>query len=288
MQRSAKLLGLTILMLCLFSGVIWHAVAREGHAGRLTVTFLNIGQGDSIFIQAPSGRQMLIDGGANRAVLRELSTVMPWYDRTIDVVLATHPDADHIGGLPDVLARYKVGVIVQSSVTDEGGADSVALEKAVVEEEKSGAKRLTAMRGQIIDLGKGAYLEILFPDRPVPHIETNTGAVVARLAYGDTSFMLTGDSPKAIEDYLVKLDGDQLHSDILKAGHHGSRTSSGPLFVGFVGPSYAVFSRGCDNKYGHPHQEVIDLMAKFGIPTLDTCTEGAITFVSDGKTVVHK
>ena len=231
---------------------------------------------------------MLIDGGPNRSVLRELSKVMPWYDRTIDVVLATHPDADHIGGLPDVLSHYKVGLIIRSSVTDNGGADSVALEKSAAEEGKEGAKRLTAMRGQIIDLGSGAYLEILFPDRPVPHIDTNTGAIVARLVYGEASFMLTGDSPKEIESYLVKLDGDELHSDVLKAGHHGSRTSSGPLFVGFVGPVYTVFSRGCDNKSGHPHQEVIDLMAKFGIPTLDTCKEGTITFVSDGKTVVRR
>ena len=243
MQRSAKLFGLTILVLGLFSYVIWHTVAKESHEGKLIVTFLDIGQGDAILIHAPSGRQMLIDGGPNRSVLRELSKVMPWYDRTIDVVLATHPDADHIGGLPDVLSHYKVGLIIRSSVTDNGGADSVALEKSAAEEGKEGAKRLTAMRGQIIDLGSGAYLEILFPDRPVPHIDTNTGAIVARLVYGEASFMLTGDSPKEIESYLVKLDGDELHSDVLKAGHHGSRTSSGPLFVGFVGPVYTVFSQ---------------------------------------------
>ncbi|OHB18889.1 MAG: hypothetical protein A2854_03495 [Parcubacteria group bacterium RIFCSPHIGHO2_01_FULL_56_18] len=286
MQRSVVIQGVTIFVLILVTFVIWHAVIREAKAETLTVTFLDIGQGDSIFIEAPSGWQLLIDGGKNRAVIRQLSRVMPWYDRTIDVVIGTHPDADHIGGLPDVLSRYKVGLIIESSVQDPEGADSAALERAASHEE--GAQRLTAERGQIIDLGKGAYLEILFPDRPVPKLETNTGSIVARLVYGDTSFMLTGDSPKAIEEYLVRLDGDALKSNILKAGHHGSRTSSDISFVGFVSPAYGIYSRGCDNSYGHPHQETVDTFARLAIPTLDTCEEGNITFVSDGKTVVHK
>jgi competence protein ComEC len=285
MQRSAVIQGVTIFLLLLITAVIWHAVIREAKTDVLKVTFLDIGQGDSIFIEAPSGRQMLIDGGKNRSVIRQLSKVMPWYDRTIDVVLATHPDADHIGGLPDILARYQAGLIVESSVKDEGGEDSAAFEKASAEE---GAQRLVAERGQIIDLGKGVYLEILFPDRAVPTIETNTGSVVARLVYGDTSFMLTGDSPKAIEEYLIRLDGDALESDVLKAGHHGSRTSSDISFLGFVSPEYGVYSRGCDNSYGHPHDEVKETFARLGIPTLDTCEEGNITFVSDGKTVVSK
>ena len=130
----------------------------------------------------------------------------------------------------------------------------------------------------------------------MPGLETNTGSIVGRLIYGDTSFMLTGDSPKAIEEYLVKLDGSTslaagangLKSTVLKAGHHGSRTSSSLSFVGFVSPEYAVFSRGCDNSYGHPHEEVVAIMAKLGIPTFDTCLDGSVTFVSDGKTVTRR
>ena len=279
---------MTLLALALLTACIWYAVAREDRGGKLTVSFLNIGQGDSIFIDTPSGRQVLIDGGKNRSVLRELSKVSPWYDRTIDVVLATHPDADHIGGIPDVLARYKVDLVIESSVKDEGGADSVAFEKAAANEAEEGAQRLTAERGQIIDLGKGAYLEILFPDRAVPAVETNTGSIVVRLVYGETSFMLTGDSPQAIENYLVKLDADALKSSVLKAGHHGSRTSSSELFVGFVSPEYAIYSRGCNNSYGHPHDEVIETFKRLKIPTLDTCLDGMITFVSDGKNVERR
>ena len=100
--------------------------------------------------------------------------------------------------------------------------------------------------------------------------------------------MWAGDAPQAIEEFLVSLDGSNLKSDVLKAGHHGSRTSSALSFVGYVAPSYAVFSRGCDNSYGHPHKEVVELLARFGIPTLDTCANGRVTFVSDGNTVFRK
>jgi competence protein ComEC len=285
MQRSSITLLIMLCVLSAIAGIILHATLRVIRDPVLKVSFLDVGQGDAIFIESPTGRQMLIDGGNNRAVIRQLAHVMPWYDRTIDVLVATHPDADHIGGLIDVLRRYRVGLIVESSVRDAEGADAKAFEKAAVAE---GGKRVLGERGDIIDLGKGLYIETLFPDRSVPAIETNTGALVMRVIYGETSFLLTSDSPKAIEDYLVRLDGSQLNSTILKVGHHGSRTSSDLAFVGFVSPEYAIYSRGCDNSYGHPHDEVIRTFAQLGIPTLDTCTEGTITFASDGKTVVRK
>lgn len=285
MQRSTKVLLAILAVLLVVNGVIWYAITQKNSGGTLTVSFLNIGQGDSIFIESPTGVQLLIDGGKGRAVLRELSRVMPWFDRSIDVVIGTHPDMDHIGGLPDVLARYRVSKVIRSSVLDEEGTDFAAFNEAISEEKESGAEELIARRGQMFDLGGGAQLVILFPDRDVPGLETNTGSIVAQLIYGNTSFMLTGDSPSSIEEYLVRLDGSALQSTVLKAGHHGSRTSSSPLFVGFVDPEYAVFSRGCDNTYGHPHQDVVDLFKQFEIQTLDTCTDGRVTFVSDGNTV---
>lgn len=287
MRRSVKITGYAILALLFLTSCIWYAVILESRNGLLTVSFLNIGQGDSIFIDAPSGRQALIDGGPGGIVLRELSKVIPWYDRTIDVVISTHPDADHIGGLVDVLPRYKIGMIVHSDVEGD-----TATAKALVKEiEREGARQIIARRGQIIDLGPStgsgltAYLEILAPDRSVSNVETNTGCVVTRLVYGKTSFMLSCDAPKEIENYLVRLDGADLHSDVLKAGHHGSKNSSSELFVGFVNPTYGVFSRGCKNKYGHPAPEVTALFERFGIPTSDTCKDGTVTFVSDGETV---
>jgi competence protein ComEC len=288
MQQSVKILGTTIVVLCTATVIVWWAVASASTGGELRVTFLDIGQGDAVFIQSPSGVQALIDGGKNRAVIRELGRVMPLFDRSIDVVLATHPDADHIGGLPDVFKRYDVSLIVQSSVQDEEGTDAAAFAKAAASEVESGAQLLTAVRGQVYDLGSGVRLEILFPDRDVPNIETNTGSIVGRLVYGDTSFMLTGDAPEQIEKYLVQLDGADLKSNVLKAGHHGSKTSSSLMFVGFVSPEYAVFSRGCGNSYGHPHPYVVATFARLGIETLDTCNDGAVTFVSDGTRVLHR
>jgi len=276
--------GVAILVLLVLTLCIWYAAIREDTRGLLTVSFLNVGQGDSIFIQAPSGRQVLIDGGANTAVLRELAHVLPWYDRSIDIVIPTHPDADHIGGLIDVLARYRADTIIYSSV--EGDTKTfAAFNKAVAEER---AREVTAMRGQVVDLGGGAYLRILSPDRLVPHVDTNDGCVVVRLIYGATAFMLSCDAPQSVENYLVALGTSTLKADVLKAGHHGSKTSSSPLFLGYVAPEYGVFSRGCDNKYGHPAPETVARFAQFGIPTADTCKDDTITFVSDGQMVARK
>ncbi len=284
MQRSSKVLGITIFILLFLTLCIWYAAIREDRRGVLTVSFLDVGQGDSIFIDAPSGRQVLIDGGATASVVRELSKVMPWYDRSIDLVVATHPDADHVGGLIDVLARYSVSTFVQSSVRGDTATWSTLNESI----DSEGARLVIGQRGQIIDLGGEVYLKVLAPDREVPDVETNLGCVITQLVYGSTSFMLTCDAPQQIEKYLVALDGNTLRSDVLKAGHHGSRTSSLPLFVGTVDPKWVVYSRGCDNKYGHPSKETIDTFARFDMPTLDTCTEGVITFVSDGETVRRK
>jgi len=290
MKASTKIMAITIVALAFMVSVIWFAAFREARNGLLTVSFLNIGQGDSIFIDAPSGRQVLIDGGPNSIVLRELSKKMPWWDRSIDVVIPTHPDADHVGGLIDVLARYKVSTIIQSDVLGDTET-SAALQDAISREK---AQEIIAKRGQIIDLGSDsnsemhAYIEILFPDRSVPNLDTNDACVVTRLVYGETAFMLSCDAPQSIEEYLAQLDGEDLGSDVLKAGHHGSRTSSSELFVGFVSPEFGVFSRGCDNKYGHPHKEVIDTFDKFDIPVLDTCANGTITFVSEGQKVTKK
>ena len=284
MRRSTRFTWIIIATLFFVVGCLWYATIREDRHGLLRVSFLNIGQGDSIFIDAPSGRQVLIDGGPNANVLRELAQVMPWYDRSIDVMIPTHPDADHIGGLIDVLSHYKISTIIHSSV--EGDTKTYAALVDAMKQE--GARQIVAMRGQIINLGAGAYLEILYPDRLVPHVETNDGSVVARLVYGKTAFMLTGDAPQGIENYLVRLDASALHSDVLKAGHHGSKNSSSPLWIGFVNPSYAVFSRGCNNRYGHPAPEVVLRFKQFGIPTFDTCTDDTVTFVSDGEVVIKK
>jgi len=274
-------------MLGIISIVIWSAALREDRHGLLTVSFLDVGQGEAIFIDAPSGRQVLIDGGPDSSVLRELGKVMPWYDRSIDIIVATHPDDDDISGLIDVLQRYKVDAVVRSSV-ESSSPQWTALKQQMSDKAKGGMKVVTAQRGQMIELGKGVYIEMLSPDRPVPSTDPNTGCVVMRLVYGATSFMLPCDAPQDLEEYLAYLDGKNLHANALLAGKSGARTSSSRLFVGFVAPQYVVYSRGCNNKDGDPQPETLATMARFNIAAEDTCTSGTVTFVSDGNTVaVH-
>jgi competence protein ComEC len=282
MSRGLKTRLALLIVLLIILGISSWTLVRESN-GKLTVAFLNIGQGDSIFIESPTGNQMLIDGGPGRGVLRELSKVMPFYDRTIDIVMESHPDADHIGGLPDVLERYKVAIFMEPGVRSDTAIDKET-EKDVVDEK---SKFIEARRGMRIELGGGARLEILYPTLDPRGMETNTASIVARLVYGESEFLLTGDSPISIENYLISLQdahgGDlNLQSDVLKAGHHGSRTSTAPEYVAAVKPKYAVISAGKDNKYGHPHKEVLDTLEKAGVQVLRTDQDGRIVFESDG------
>jgi competence protein ComEC len=272
-----------LLIALLIGGVLVYAVPAASGGGdnqTLSVTFLDIGQGDAIFVESPTGVQMLIDGGPpDGGILRRLSEEMGFFDRSIDMVLATHADKDHIGGLPDVLERYDVSEIIRTENTGESAAADTFFERADAE----GAVVTYARRGMRYDLGGGAILTILFPDRDPALFESNTSSIVARLTYGESEFLFTGDSPKSIEEYLVSLDGKTLQSDVLKAGHHGSHTSSSEVFLDAVRPKYVVISSGKDNQYGHPHAEVIEALQKVGAETKNTAEESSITFRSNGS-----
>ncbi|MBI4087016.1 MBL fold metallo-hydrolase [Candidatus Kaiserbacteria bacterium] len=279
-----------LLFVLLAGAVVMYVVpALERGGDRMVVTFLDVGQGDAIFIESPTGVQMLIDGGPDATVLRRLSQKMGFFDRSIDVVLATHADKDHIGGLADVLERYAVAEIVMTENKGESAAAEAFFERAEAEQ----ARVTYARRGMQYDLGGGAILTILFPDRDPSLLESNTSSIVARLVYGDSEFLFTGDSPQAIEEHLVMLDRNipsagrrsELQSDVLKAGHHGSRTSSSELFLDAVRPTYAIISSGKDNSYGHPHKEVLAALAEAGVITKNTAEEGSITIVSDGSSL---
>lgn len=282
MATKSKLkLGLLVILIltCLFSA---YFVAKEDRGGILTVAFLDIGQGDAIFIEAPNGNQILIDGGPGKSVLRELSKVMPFYDRSIDVLIASHPDADHISGLNDVLGHYKIDLFMEPGV--EG--DTTIYKELNSRIERLKIEKLEARRGMVVDLGEGTVLEIIFPVTDPSGMETNTASIVARLVYGENEFLLTGDSPKNIEEYLASLECPRcpltIEADVLKAGHHGSKTSTSDIFVQAVSPDFAVISAGKDNRYGHPHPEVIDTLTKHKTKILRTDEQGRIVFESDG------
>ncbi len=254
------------------------AVYERSRDRLLRVSVLDIGQGDAIYVRAPGGRDALIDGGPDRSILTRLGEVMPWYDRSIDVIVATHPDSDHIGGLLSVLERYHVGVILESGVSSDNVVDDGLAERA----REKGIDRLLARRGMSLDLGSNVVMDILFPHGDVSHFETNTASIIVQLRYGSTSAMFTGDAPQSVERALIKTYGPSLKSNILKAGHHGSRTSSDESFVVAVSPDYAIISAGIKNRYDHPHREVTDLFDRLGIPLLRTYESGTISCLSDG------
>jgi len=267
-----------------FSATLWYVAIRENRDGILTISFLNIGQGDAIFIESPTGMQVVIDGGPNKAIMKEITSIMPWYDRHIDMIMVTNPDKDHYEGFIPLFSRYTIGVEVEPGTVSQ--TEMYRTLKNIIQTKKVAS--IVARRGQIIDIGGGAYIQILFPDRDVSGLSTNNGSIVAKLVYGQTSVLLTGDSPIAIEEYLISQDKTILDSDILKVGHHGSRTSTSGAFVQAISPAYAVISAGKDNSYGHPHKEVLDILAKKKVPVLGTYDLGRITFVSDGKRLVRK
>jgi len=258
---------------------IWSAVFDE-QDNTLKVAFFDVGQGDAIFIKSPNGKQVLIDGGSNRAVMRNLGRVMPFYDRSIDIVIMTHPDADHLGGLLPVLKDYDVDLVMESGVETDS---EIYLEYKRIVEEK-GIKSILARQGQTINLGNDAYLSVLFPVSDTSDFETNTASVILKLVYGESSFLFTGDSPQVIEKYLAGFFGNELDIDVLKLGHHGSKTSNSELFLGITSPEYVVASVEKDNRYGHPHKEVLDLLEKLNLDLLRTDESGMIVFESDGGT----
>lgn len=257
---------------------IWYAVSAESR-GILTVAFLDVGQGDAIFIESPTGKQVILDGGPDGSVLSRIGALMPFYDRSIDMLIVSNPDKDHFAGFIDVLKNYEVeGIIEPGTIPD---TEIYKIFKEFVREE--GAANILARRGMTIDIGGGVNLQILFPDRDVSGLSTNDGSIIAKLIYGSSSFLLMGDAPQNIEKYLVSLDGKNLDVDVLKLGHHGSKTSSGDALLLVASPEYAVISAGEGNRYGHPHKEVLERLEKYNIPALGTYKDGTIIFESDGE-----
>lgn len=270
--------------LMIFSIVLWIRISHEEKRGILTFALLNIGQGDAIFIESPTGTQIVVDGGPNNTLMREISKVMPWYDRHIDMLVVTNPDRDHYEGFISLLKKYSTATLLEPGTTNDNDVYK-HFQKQISDR---GIKKVVARRGQVIDIGGGAYLQILFPDRDVSGLSPNDGSIVMKLVYGETSIMLQGDSTAKIENYLLALGTTTLKSTILKAGHHGSRTSSDENYVRVVDPEWTVISSGVENDYGHPHKEILETMDKLGIPTYDTCNNGKIVFESDGKTFTLK
>lgn len=283
--RSGKFFAFSGLgLIVIAAAAFFLGSLAEGSDGLLHVHFLDVGQGDSIFIVTPQGRQVLVDGGPEHGGAAEaLSRRMAPWDRSLDLVAATHLDTDHSRGLLRVLRQYRIGTVAEgqpdpkSSLYPQWG-------KALADGKHSPA-HLSA--GDRLDLEEGIFLEALHPPGAAlrgPAWDSNNNSLVLKLVYGDLSFLLTGDIEEEAERYLAR-NAPALQSSVLKAGHHGSNSSSTAAFLKAVNPRWAVISAGTDNQYGHPHPDVVDRLGQaVGKENVfSTAVHGTIHFSTDGQ-----
>ncbi len=253
--------------------------------GRLHLTMLDIGQGDAILVRAPSGSIALIDGGPDPdLLLQRLGEALPWWQRQIDVVILTHPHEDHVAGLPAVLDRYRIRLVLDPARTYPNPNYARFLEAARAE---AGAQLMVAKTGQRIRLDGSTSLTVLFPSptdlaAPLPASDINNASIVTLLRSGGFSALLTGDAEAPVEA-LLAARGVLNQVDVLKVGHHGSNSSTSPLLLDAVQPSAALISVGAGNDYGHPHRVTLEKLAAIpGLQVHRTDLEGNLEVISDG------
>ncbi len=276
-------LKLTAAAILLISAIyFWRPILSQSK--NLQVDFFDVGQGDAILIEEPGNIQILVDGGPSNAILSKLGSEMPWGDKTIELVVITHPDKDHVSGLVDVLSRYKVKSIL--GTWDENQIAEYQEIKNMINEK--GINKLEAQAPQRIRLAGNSYLDILYP-LEIKHEKTgvtNANSIVVKLVYGQNSFLLTGDLESGGETELIYKSVD-LKADVLKVGHHGSKGSSDGKFLSAVNPKIAIISVG-KNNYGHPANEVLDSLQRIRAQVLRTDMSSDIILESDGQNLVLK
>ena len=267
------------------AALLWAAaLLRPGDV--LEVVFVDVGQGDAAYISTPLNRQIVVDGGPGRLdMVRFLGEHMPPGDRTLDLVVLTHPNADHLTGLLETMERYEVGAVLERPVDYDGPVYAAWRELAAEE----GALVLEAVPGRRIETGDGVVVQVLGPPSRLlsgTESDVDNASVVVRVSYGEVSFLLTGDMFSEAEAALAAT-GRDMESDVLKVGHHGSRTSSSRDFLDAVRPSVAVVSAGAGNSFGHPHAETLEALGRYVSPemVLKTFERGDVRFVTDGETL---
>jgi competence protein ComEC len=255
----------------------------------LEVNFFDVGQGDAIFIQTPKRNQILIDGGQSSVILEKLGKEMPFWDKSIDLVILTHPERDHLIGLLEVLKKYKVENIFWTGIKRDT-SEYQEWQKLI---KKERAKIYLVPSVQKVIIGKDISMNFLYPIENLADKEyqnSNDASIVAKLNFSQNSFLFTGDISKFAEEELTIRENSyqfaSLNSDVLKVAHHGSKTSTSEEFLKKVSPKIAVISVGKENPYGHPHREVLEILNKFGIKVLRTDLDGDIKIISDGENIM--
>jgi len=267
-----KITAFLIIIATSFTYFIWEAQPD----GLLHIYILNVGQGDAILIRTPNGTNILNDGSAGSVVMQELGAVLPYFDRTIDYTILSHPDRDHIEGLIHVARRmpilkFYMNGAVRDNFLVQGLLDAIREYEIPI---------VLADNSKDIILDDGVKLDLLYPFKlPLDKKDAlNNTSIVFMLEYGSTRALFTGDIEKETEEEIVAA-GVDIQADILKVAHHGSRSSSIQEMLDKIQPKVALISAGLDNKFGHPHKEVLGRFSKMGVEVHRTDTNGRIEII---------
>lgn len=264
-----------ILLLILF--FIYH---QESKPHDLEVYFLDVGQGDSILIRTPDNVDILIDGGPDKKVLTEIGKILPFWDKDIELMLLTHPHDDHLIGLISVLNKYQVDKVIYNSA-DEKNNNFQEFEK-IIDEKNIPVSQ--SYYGDKINFGNDVYLETIYPFKnlDLKQIENlNNQSMINRLIYQDSEFLFTGDAEQEAEELILQ-NNINPRADVLKIGHHGSKTATSQDFLDKINSSYAIISCGLNNKFKHPHFITLYKLNKKNINIFRTDQDKTIKCESDG------
>ena len=247
----------------------------------VTVTFYDVGQGDSIFIESGAKTKVLIDGGPSRIIVEKVGKELSFFDRTIDFIAPSHGDKDHITGALAVLDRFPVRFTAQIHASTTTELDNEYAARGLRTSE------VRSLSGDVIDIGGGAKLTVLLPKlgEAFSEKETNDSSSVLLLTYGPFSFLFTGDLPETRERELIESGKLPRNLTVLKLGHHGSKYSSGSELLSYTKPKYVIVSAGSRNSYGHPSKEVLERVEKVKSRVFRTDEMGDISFVMKGNTL---
>lgn len=247
--------------------------------GDLTVDFIDVGQAEAILITTSEGKTMLIDAGDNSDEDDIVDFLNKKGIKKLDIVIGTHPHADHIGGLDAVIHNFKIGEFYMPKVSHT----TKTFEDVLLAVKEKGLTIKTAKAGVTLGLDHRMSVEMVAPVKD-SYSDLNNYSAVVRLKYGTMTFLFTGDAEKISEDEMVA-EGYPLNAVVLNLGHHGSNTSTTDEFLAAVNPKYAVISSGKDNKYGHPDKDIIQKLEDNNIEYFNTQTDGTITAVTNGQDI---
>lgn len=275
----SSIIGIIVVLLAGYFGIDLTQDSKVPKDSELMISYMDVGQGDAAYIKV-NGNDILIDAGPRSNSKELLEQLKAKNIDDFELVIATHPHEDHIGGMVDVFKEYEVKTFYSPKITHTTKTYE-NLVKAVKDE---GLKTKELKGGMVIDLGEGAKFEVFTPQKS-EYEELNDYSPIMKLSFGDTSYLFTGDAEKLAEEEALAKYKTSLDSDVIKFGHHGSSSSSSNAFIEAVSPKYGIISCAKDNKYGHPHRETLDIIKKYNIKTFRTDTDGEIILTSDGKSI---